>query len=504
MAELIDSKEKFIVPSEIHEQLFVGYLWKTPSLYQKYRSHNIEKETFTNNKWFFYFWLGKEMYDNGVRTFDDVTAYSFVSSRKEKKGKKGIQYYYEEFGEYNSIKILKEECHVDKENDEYHFSEVQKYETLRKFAKNGLINTYNTNLVNKLAQMNLQQLKMYFQFKHKEAFMNVNSGEVKEHNLIDDLDETIAMMDAGETMGLLFHDTPRLNKKIKGWKEGTLMYLVLSSGMGKTSFGMHAGVMSLLHDNEKGIIFANEEGVLKWRILLLATVSSSILNKPISRTKLAEGKFDKETKDRLIEAKEWLYTHRKDMIKFVELTKYRIDDVISRIELYRPLGYKYVFFDTFKPEVGTGENARWQEFSDSAQKLYDSIKSDANNCATLATVQLKIGKEYRALDLSSVGKSLEIVEVAGVVLMGRLIYHDEFEGGKNPIHAYNWDEELHKLSGKWSRKPYELKPERQYMLLFIAKNREGESDIGIVYDVNYNFNTWREVAYFDVTRMAKV
>lgn len=502
MPELVDNTYKFRHPSEIHEQLFIGYLWQTPSLYQKYRTHTIEQGTFTNEKWFFYYWLGKDMYENGVRTFDDVTTYSFVTSRKEKDGK-GIKYYFEKFGEYETVRLLREECRIDKENDEYHFSEIQKYETLRKFADSGLINIHNSKLVNTLVKMNLQQLKMYFQFKHKEAFMNVNSGEVKEHNLIDGLDETIQKADEGEAMGLPFHETPRLNKKIKGWKEGTLMYLVLSSGMGKTSFGMYAAIMSLLHNNQKGIIFANEEGIFKWRMLLLATVASSILKTPISRNKLSEGHFDDKTRQKLINARDWLYEHRRDMIKFVELTKYRIDDVISRIELYRPLGYKYVFFDTFKPEVSAGENARWQEFSDSAQRLYDAIKPDSNNCATLATVQLKIGKEYRTLDLSSIGKSLEIVEVAGVVLMGRLIYHDEYEGGKNAIDAYNWDEEFYKATGKWKEKKYELDPKKTYMLLFIAKNREGEADIGIVYEVNYTFNTWKEVAYFNVLRMSK-
>ncbi|SDX93817.1 DnaB-like helicase C-terminal domain-containing protein [Thermoactinomyces sp. DSM 45892] len=504
MQEQETHEHKFITPSEIHEQLYVGYLWRTPSLYQKYRSHTIERDTFTKDIWFYYYWLGKEMYDHGVRTFDDVTVYSFVNSRYEKEHSKGIGHYYHEFGGYETIRLLQSECDIDKENDEYHFTEVQKYWTLRKFSKDGLINTHNPHLIDKLVKMNLSQLKMFFQFKNKEAFMHINSGEVKEHNLLDHIDETIELMDRGETVGMPFFETPRLNNKVKGWKEGTLIYLVMSSGMGKTSFGMHTGIMSLLRSNEKGIIFANEEGVLKWRTLLIATVASSILNKPIPRSKLAKGNFDEETKSKLLEARDWLRKHRSDMIKFVGLTKYRIDDVTSRIELYRPLGYKYVFFDTFKPEVGNGDHARWEAFSNSAQTLYDVIKPDANNCATLATVQLKIGKEYRTLDLSSIGKSLEIVEVAGVVLMGRLIFSDEYEGGSNAIYAYNWDEEKFKTSGEWRKRKYDLNIEKMYMLLFIAKNREGEAETGIVYEVNYTFNTWKEVAYFDVMRMSKV
>jgi hypothetical protein len=346
--------------------------------------------------------------------------------------------------------------------------------------------------------MTLKQMQLFFQYKHKEVFSHINSGEVIEHNLIDNLEETIEKLNKGEAMGLELHDAPRLNKKIKGWKQGTLMYLVLSSGVGKTSFGTEKALLSLIENDEKGLVFANEEGIFKFRTLLLATVASKVLRKAINREKLLEGNFDSKTLDRLNAAKDWLYKHRRDMIKFCEMKRYRMEDVINRIELYRPLGYNHVFFDTFKPDLSKKDTSRWESFSNNAQELYDCIKPDSNNVATLATVQLKLGKEYSYLDLSVIGKSLEIVEVAGVVLIGRMMYSNEYE----ELKPYNWH--LDEESGKWEQTEYTLSRDKQYMILFIAKNREGGIDEQIIYEVNYGINAWNEVAYVVVPKTSNV
>lgn len=493
--------KEFKEPSIIHEQIFVGFLWGNPSLYSKYKNHNIEKNTFTQTVWYFYYHVGKEMYDSGIRTFDDVTTYSFISSRPKTKGKTYNDFYVE-YGEFNTIKELMDECTKEKDNDEYHFSEIQKYETLRKFQKEGLINVSDNTLIKKLCDMNLKQMKTFFEYKQKEAFANINAGEIVQHYLIDDLEDTIKKLNEGEAMGLSFHDAHRLNRKVKGWKTGDLMYLVLSSGMGKTSFGTEKAILSLIENNEKGIMYGNEEGILKFRSLLLATVASKILKTPINREKMIEGNFDDKTLEKLNNAKDWLYEHRRDMIIFYEMKKYRVEDVINKIELLRPKGYKYVFLDTFKPDLTGNEMARWQQFSESAQNLHNCIKSDANDCAMLATVQLKIGKEYRYLDLSAIGKSLEIVEVASVVLMGRLLFSDEYAGGSNELKPYNWV--WNEPFGKYVKEDFEIKEDKQYMILFIAKNRHGSVDEQIVYEVNYGINAWREVAYVQVPRTSNI
>ncbi|WP_232380894.1 P-loop NTPase family protein [Paenibacillus tianjinensis] len=474
--------------------MFIGYLWSTPSLYEKYRNHEITKDTFTEPIWWYFYYIGNEMYSNSIRKFDDKTVYSFLTSRPIEVGRKSYFDYYNEYGGYNSIEELLEECEKDKgNNDDYHFSEIQKYESLRKFQSESLIDINNKDLVGKLTRMTLKQMQSFFQFKTSSIFSHINCGEVVEYNLSDDLDIAIEKMNQGEAMGLSLHDSPRLSKKIKGWRKGELMYLVLSSGVGKSSISMEKFILSLYENEQKGMMFVNEENIWKTRNLILATVSSKILNKPINREKLIEGNLDEKTMDKLNAAKDWILKHEKELIKFYDLKKYRVEDVLSRIQMMKPLNYSYAILDTFKPDSSAKESARWEAFSNSAQSIFDCIKPEANNVGLLATVQLKIGKEYRYLDLSAIGKSLEIVEVASVVLMGRLLYADEMPGKKEAVKAYNWEKS--DFDGKWHKKEYILDPEKTYMIIFISKNRSGDISEQIIYEVNYGINSFKEVAY---------
>lgn len=490
------STSKFVKPSAIHEQLLVGYLWAMPAKYTKMRSHKIVNSTFTNKRWRYFYFLGKEMFDNGIREFDDKTVYSYLLS-KPKSNKKNWISEYEDFGGFDVMALLIDECKNDSKNEEYHLQEVQKYEVLRKFAEESMIDTENQQLTDNLCKMTLQQVKSYFNHKFSSIFSNVNHGEVLEYNLLDKdlIDDVIDEMNRGEVMGLPLHKSPRLNRKIKGWKRG-LTYLVLASGVGKTSFGFEKFILSLIENGKKGLIFANEENERRFVRLMLATVASRITGKAINRERMTEGNFDEVTKEKLYMARDWIIQNQPDLLKFYYLKKYRLEDIIARIEMMRPLGYEYCFIDTFKPDQNSGESARWELFSKNAHDLHDAIKEDSNDMSTLATVQLKIGKEYRFLDLSVIGKSGEISEVASLVLAGRMMYRDEYPGGKYELRPYNYKKS--ELSGRYDKVPYPINKEKEYMILFIPKNREGGKDEQILYEVNYGLNSWNEVAYVNV------
>lgn len=496
--------KEFVEPSYIHESLLIGYLWAFPTLYQKYRTHKISQTTFTESVWYFYYSVGKQMFDSGIRTFDDKTVYAFLVSRPKEKNKKSYIDAYNDFGGYETVSELMEACEKDNKNDEFHLSEVQKYESLRKLQKDSLINIDDKALTEKLLKMNLKQVQLYITVKQKEAFSHVNSGDVIEHDLVDDLEGTIERLNSGESMGSPLHDAPRLNRKVKGWKNGSLYYLILSSGVGKSSFAMEKFVISLFENKEKSLLAINEESVEKWRSLLLATISSKILKTPVNREKMYEGNFKKETLDKLNNAKSWAKKHGQGLIKTLELKKYRVDDILNRVELYRPQGYTKLIIDTFKPDRSSTELARWESFSNSAQELHDLIKEDNFNVGTLATVQLKLGKEARFLDLECTGKSMEINEVAAVVMMGRLLFSDEYqeEKGKYKLKPYNYKKD--ELTGEWYQEDYTLDPNKTYLVLFLAKNRFGSEEEQIIYEVNYGINSFEEVAYVKVPRYGGV
>jgi replicative DNA helicase len=490
--------KEFVEPSFPHESLLNGYLWSNPSLYQKYKSHDMSIETFTEDVWYFYYTLGREMFDSGIRTFDDKTVYTYVTSKPKETGKKSYIDSYNHFGAFETINELMNECTKDTQNEEYHFCEIKKYESLRKLQFNSLIDIHNKELIIKVCKMTLKQLQLFIQYKAKEAFAHINTGEVVEYDLVDDLGETIDELNSGEQMGMPLHDSPRLNRKIKGWKDGYLYYLILSSGVGKSSITMEKFILGLIENKEKSLLGINEEGIKKWRQLLLSTISTKKLNKPINREKMYEGNFNDEMMSKLTNAAKWAEQNGKGLIKTLELKKYRLEDILSRVELYRPKGFNKLIIDTFKPDRSSEELARWEAFSNSAQDLHDLIKEDNYNVGTLATVQLKLGKETRFLDLDATGKSMEINEVASVVMMGRLLFADEYEGEKYALHAYNYKKDP--INEKWYKEDYHLNSDKKYLVLFLAKNRFGSEDEQILYEANYEINYFKEVAYVKVPR----
>lgn len=490
--------KEFVEASFIHESMLCGYMWSNPSLYQKYKSHKIVRETFTEQSWYFYYNLGFEMFNNGIREFDDVTVYTYVSSKPKEVGKKSYIDAYNDFGGYETIQELIEACNIDSQNEEYHFNEVQKYESLRKLQDESLINVTDKELVNKLCRMTLKQLQTYFNLKQKEAFAHINSGEVIEHDLAGGMDETIEELDAGDVMGTPLHDAPRLNSKVKGWKNGALYYLVLSSGVGKSSFTMEKFILSLFENQEKAILAINEESVKKWRQLLLATVSNKKLGVKMNREKMYKGKFDEKMMTKLRNAQAWVEQNGTGLVRTLELKKYRLSDITNRVELYKPRGYDKLIIDTFKPDRSSADKARWEAFSESAQELHECIKEDNFNVGTLATVQLKLGKETRYLDLDSIGKSMEIVEVAAVVMMGRLLFEDEYPTKRFALKPYNyeWDD----FEKKYITVEYTLDPLKEYLIIFLSKNRHGSEEEQIIFEANYSINEFKEVAYVKVPR----
>lgn len=465
-------------------------MWNNPQLYRQFKNHNITKETFTNEMWYHYFKLGETMYENGVRTFDEETVASFLDSRRNTN--KGAIDKYNEFGGYDTVGFVRELCNDEKQNEEYHLSEMQKYEALRKFYNNGLLNVENKTLVNMLCNMTLKQIQTYFNHRVKEAFQNVNHGQVEVSDLVDeDIYETIDEMDKGTAMGIPFIDCPRLNKVTKGWQKGNLSMVVMPSGVGKSTFVRTIFIMTLIKQNEKGIVFVNEEGRKQWIISVLGVIANTVLKKKLNKDKIFEGNYDDYTKATLKEAADWLLANRPDMLKLIVLKKYRFEDVLNYAEYYKALGADFMVLDTFKQDGTHTDMARWEALSNNAQALYDLIKEENLNMGCIATLQLKIGKVFRFLDHDSVGKSKEVVEVAGVTMLGRLLFADEYHGKKNDIKPFNFV----KKNGKWKKEPYILDDSKEYIIFYFGKSRYGSTQNQIIYRVDYAYNTLEEVAW---------
>lgn len=503
----------FIDPSMIHEGLLVGYLWKNPKLFKKYKNYEITKYeeknntgTITTEMWYFYYKLGELMVENGIDKFNDTTVYSFVSSQPETKEKSWIRDY-DNFGGFSTIYQIIDECDSDSSNDGYHFNEIKKYELLRGYENQGLLDPEKI-LIKKgkkiknstmLCKMPLETVKSYFQYNMKKNNSTVGSNNIKLSNFTEGIDESVETLSKGASMGIPLYESPRLNNVIKGWQQGNFIFLVLASGVGKSTFTNAKFDLGIFESNEKCVHFVNEENKNRAHHTMIATVSGSVTNDPITRDRLSEGHWTKEEWDSINKAKAWLKSKPSNQIKFGEIQKFLLSDVIDTTEMMKSLGYNYMILDTFKPDSSKAETARWEKFGQHAQDLFDCVKPTNNNIGTLATLQLKIGSEFRYLDLDCIGKAREPVEVADIVLMGRLLFDDEYEGNNLMVYDYIVDEE----TGFATREEILLDKDEQYMILFIPKNRNGSKSQQIVYKVNYDTNTWEEIGYAKLGKNAR-
>jgi len=72
------------------------------------------------------------MYNSGARKFEDVVTQSYLAAKpSEKKGQTWFEVY-DDYGGFATIEELMDECASagSAANDEYHFSEIRKYEIL--------------------------------------------------------------------------------------------------------------------------------------------------------------------------------------------------------------------------------------------------------------------------------------------------------------------------------------------------------------------------------------
>lgn len=504
--------KEFIEPSGLHEGLFVGSLWNNPKLYRKYKNDQLTQYNdktneglFTKKDFYFLYKLGEQMYSSGVQSFNETTVYAFISSQPDIGSFNWLKTY-NKYGGFNKVQQLIDDC-ADNGNESYHYSEIQKFSLLRYYENNGLLNPEKeiktkkgyVKIKNMLCEMNLEKVKSYFNLVTKKGSISAGTNNIKVSNFSDGLDDSVKKFNKGESMGLPLYGSPRLSRLIKGWKDGNFIFLVLSSGVGKSSFSIAKFAIPILESStEKAFWGVNEENKERFHHTLLSTVSNSVVKSPITRERLSEGNFSQDEWDSINKSKCWIESKPSDKIKFAEIERFYLDEYLETLEMYRSLGYNKGVLDTFKPDASKQEQARWEKFSAMSVDIFDCVKPSANNIGMLATLQLKIGMDVRYLDLDCIGKAKEVVEPADVIIMGRLLFADEYDGSKLKVYDYVDDG-----TGSFHAKEIILDESKEYAIFFIPKNRNGSKTEQVVYEIDYNTNDWVEVGYARMKKSAR-
>lgn len=427
----------------------------------------------------FYYGLAEGMIRAGYSTLDNISIHTYLSDKEVlRKG-------YERRGGYKTIQDITSLLNAD--NAPVYYDELIKNNMLLRLHKAGF-NVVKD--IEKLNQMSSEEVYDFYDFKLNNVCVSKNE-KIKAENISEGYEPYIDDWDKGKEVGFKI-GYPLLNYKLAGVHRQNMLLHIGGIGQGKTTTAILLYVLPVIKSGENVCIVANEQGCSEFRQMILASVLfNEIKYFGMNRQRLIVGNFTEEQKAKLKEASDWL-ANCKGKIFFVELNNYALSNVKKIIRKYAKLNVGMFLWDTLKPENDSDERS-WGLFSQTAKELFLIAKKE--NVAIVATAQASAesnGRRY--LDLSCIGKSRAIAECASTVTIFRPVYADE----KEKLKGYTWQKDD---NGKYSKikKMIDLSEDKDYIVMFIPKNRFGDTAPAILYERNMSFNTLTELGYVDIS-----
>lgn len=429
----------------------------------------------------FYIGICNQLIKRGYNTVDEVGFNEIVEAF-------GLKNTYDKYGGWNTVKNLMaiiDTCNADSIVDGW-----KKWNLIKDLDESGLLSIEKH--WDKIKLMTTSQIEDYMMAKVNDIAINMGiDGEVEIFDLTSGYEEAINEWDKGVAIGYKL-GYPILNYELCGLHKKSMGLLLAHSGNGKSSFAIPLAVLPVLEQGEKVMILANEQDCDSWRQMILATVLfNKIKYRKMNRQKFLYGKFTDEDKEALKKATEWLAQY-KGNLKFVELNDYSIENIRRIIKKYSKMGFGTMIIDTLKPESEDSDKA-WGKFSETAKELF--LLAKQNDIAMLCTAQLSTnsyGRKY--LDVNAIGKSRAIAEVCGQIIMFRSLQAEEKE--KMKVWRHKRDANTGKLLSQTEMVPLDM--EKDYICLFIVKNRYGRGNVQLVYERNMAFNTYIELGFTEV------
>lgn len=475
--------------SEIHEAYFTALCWHEPDNYSLYSGEKINSGQFLNQRWSFFYGLGKYMFDQGIKTFDDISVYKAVKEAGKLRR-------FNELGGFAAVDEVVREVKDYPENIESYYNHVKKSFVLKELWEllgDKVLETRGNYDYKKLTQ---EQIVTYWNDKLNTISMNIDNT-FDTHNLFDNMDDFIKTVEEGSQKGMPFYQSKHLTRMINGWPKGHITMYGGFGNAGKTSVVFNKVVMSCIVNREKLVVIANEESINAFTEKLFVTVLGAELKQGIDRRKFIRGGFTNEDKQKIEKAKEWvkeITEGKNSLIKFVFMEEYIMDDVEKVIRHHHNRGYESFIIDTHKVSERSSYDQRWVTFVEDTKKLYQLTREDGGglNLRMWLNFQLAdhaVNRKY--LDFGAIGEGKAAKNEASVVLMMRALWDSEYEN------IEVWRHE--KVGGEFVKNPVVIDRDKTYFLLFTSKNRFGANNDGgqpvLVMQPNFNFNTWDEIGF---------
>lgn len=460
-------------------------LWKDPELFYDYDKLNENSdETIRTDDAKFYYALGRQLYRQGFRSFDDVTVYTYLEDKPT------VREHFETMGGYRTVEELRNLVNTD--NVTAYFDRITKGNMLLSLYDKGFSILPN---IQKFNQMTSQEVYDYYDYLLNHISIRTSNDLEIESLELDDkfLDDC----DQGQAQGISYGKAcPILNYLTLGLPLGELYMIGGHSGIGKTSVSFESMIMPIARDGGKCVVISNEQRSKDFKMLLAEHILTWDMNYwGLTRKALKQGNFTPEQKEKLREAQQ-IRKERYADIKFAKLFDTDMAKVKRIIKKFAKQGYQTFLFDTMKSEDEVDE-AMWLQLLIHSRKLFQVVSRE--NVAMICTYQLALHTlNKRYLDASCLSNAKQIKEVFSEMVYMRPLWDDEYTGEKYDVKPYQLKKDE---SGKYTkiREMIDLDPTKKYVVAFLDKSRNDETGIQVLYETNLRFNRWKELGYCHVT-----
>lgn len=492
--------EKINKNAEINEAYFIGLLWADPfNNYSEYED-TISQDEFIHDVWGFFYELGRKMYDDGVRTFDEITIHTKVKEYN----------IVEEFEGYGKTTPVNDAVNIVKDNIDninYYYETIKKNYTIRQlyllFGDKVLINKGKY----KWEVMTREQLLMFWSDRlNKLSLNNVNRYETE--NLYIDYEDFLEKLEEDSAEMLPFYNSYLMNSITQGIARGHVLMFGGFGNSGKSSLMAEKFIMSCIENKEKAIVVLNEEDAQSFRQKIVLSILYHEFHTGLNRKRFVNGNIQNEDRLKIKKAFERmreLIDGDEALIKIVFMEKYVMSDLEKIIRFWTNRGYFNLLIDTHKVSDESPHDKRWEIFVEDMKTIYRLTRKNAGGCnlRTVVTFQLADSAiRNRFLTFDAIGEGKSAKNEASTVMMFRSVWSDEYEGEKNALNCYRYKN--NQTTNEFEKVYFQLDSDKSYLLLFTPKNRTGSNtDNGqpvLVMESQFNSNHFKEIGWTFVAK----
>lgn len=474
-------RDNLLKHKTIAELQYVVSLYSSVELYDEYK---VDPKNITNVHWrIYYMLLGQMVEKKGITVIDEMNMELHMSQQKEQ-----LQKVYENAGGWGTIE--EGMSIIEIENIETYYREVLRYTAILKLNDSGFDLENNWEEYSKLSYNELSDV---VSGTVDAIFSDIDMGGEKVKDIKSNLWDMVMEAHEGINRGLPV-SSKVLNSVINGQVLGNITMVGGTSGVGKTFVTLNMVLPSAIKEKEPLLIMCNEEDIGKWQREIMIWVINNVLKGDMIKSRFYQGGFTKEEFILLKQAKEWLDEKiEDDLIRFVNFNMFSMGKSIKLIRKYATqFDVKYYIIDTLKLDNDIGSTVNdnsWLQLQQNMVKLYNVIKPTAKNVHVWVTYQLNKSMKTRYLDQSSLGMSKNVADVVSTLLLIRDVLETEKGGDAKAL-------VIKKPDGGSTQ----LNEEKEYMVVFIEKNRQGSTSNQVVWRVDKGRNTIRDVGFTKVSQ----